>query len=258
MPDKPAIHQSTLAMLYKCPKQYEFRYIQGLIRLPGVAMVTGTGVHRAVEADLSHKIEAGELLPDEAVADMARDAVVAEWERGVEVNEAKEGTPDEAKAGAIDRAVSLASLHHGVLAPSLEPISVERRWKLDLEGYPYDLAGTIDIEEPHALRDTKTAAKSPAKTAADDSLQLTAYAVAIKYCNGALPSRLCLDHLVSLKTPKIVTLETTRTERHVELFLRRLEVAMRQLEAGVFPPTDPSNWWCGPRWCGFFKECPYV
>jgi len=245
-------------MLYRCPYQYEQRYIKGAIRLPGVAMITGTGVHRAVEADLSHKIEAGELLAAEAVADLARDAVVAEWDRGVEVNVDRDGTPDEAKAGAIDRAVSLASLHHSDLAPSLEPISVERRWKLDLEGYPYDLAGMIDIEEADAIRDTKTAARSPAKTAADDSLQLTTYAVAIKYCNGVLPSRLCLDHLVSLKTPKVVTLETTRTERHVELFLRRLEVAMRQLEAGVFPPTDPSNWWCGERFCGYYADCPYV
>ena len=256
---RPALHQSSLAMLYRCPKQYEFRHIDGVIDPPGVAAAVGTGVHCAVDADLTHKINEGALLPDDAIADTARDGLNAVWEQGVVLG------PDEREAGdaatrgaAVDRAVALAGLHHGTVAPGLNPTHVEREWRLTLEGYPYDLAGRMDIVEPDAIRDTKTSAKSPSKGMADTSLQLTTYAVAARFTDGELPPHLYLDYLVSLKTPKAVTLGTTRDDEDVAIFLRRLDIAMRQLGAGVFPPCNPCEWWCSPRWCGYWDKCPYV
>lgn len=256
---KPAIHQSSLAMLYRCPRQYEFRYVEGLRLPPNAFAAAGTAVHEAVRRNLAERMEHERLLEPDVVEGIAADRFLALWQEGVELSqEEREQGKAAVRERFLRRSTGLSLLHHAELAPGIEPTALEREWRLELQGYPYDLAGRMDIEEENSLRDTKTASRKPRQQQADESLQLTTYALAKLYTGGALPEGLYLDYLVDTKTPQAVVLQTTRTEWDVTLFLRRLEVAMRQLEAGVFPPTDPSNWWCSPRWCGYHERCPYV
>ena len=59
------------------------------------------------------------------------------------------------------------------------------------------------------------------------------------------------------KTPVVKQLDSTRSEEDFKVLLRRIEVATKALEKGVFVPAQTTDWWCNERWCGYAKTCPY-
>lgn len=261
-PKKPHLSPSQLTMLSRCPKQFEFRYVEGLRIPPGVAQIVGTASHRSVEKNLKSKIDTGLLLPDEEVEQIAADALVAEW-AGQEPkldDEEKEQGVDKTLGDAKDQAVQLARVHHKELAPSLKPTHVERFFRLELKGFPYDMIGYIDVQEgSDAVRDTKTTGKSPSQQDADGSIQLTTYGLAVKASDGKAPAKYTLDGLVKGRKGgvSLAIAETQRTEGDFRSLLHRVELAAKIIERGAFYPTDPTNWWCSARWCGYWDRCEF-
>lgn len=257
---KPQLHVSGLMMLAKCGEQFRRRYIEGEIIPPGVAMIVGTATHRSIRANLQAKIESGRLLGVEATKDIARDALRDEWDKGVWLQDEERTRPKATQGEAIDKAVRLSGTHAQRLAPALKPTHVERKWTVELPGYPMDLVGEIDIQEAHlSVRDTKTSAKSPSADAADRSEQLTMYALAVKTIDHEAPEYVALDYLVDLKSgTKIKTVMSSRAVEDFEPLLRRVENAARVIESGSFVPARPDDWWCNPKWCGFYSSCPFV
>jgi len=257
---KKQLHQSALSMLERCGMQFYYRYCENLVIPPAVAMVTGTGTHRSIEADLIKKIETGKLEDLDRLADVAAQAVKAEFEKGVVIDDEDKGRPILAvRDDSIRAAQRLGALHHGSLAPTLQPIpgGVERKWVLELDGYPMDLAGTIDLQEKDAVRDAKTSKKTKNQKEADDSEQLTMYALAVKVIDGKAPDHLYLDNLVDLKEPKLAVFPTTRNDEDMQVLLRRVERATEVIEAGKFMPCNSTEWMCSPKWCGYFARCPF-
>lgn len=259
---KPQLHVSALQMLYKCGIQFEYRYIKNITMAPGFAAVIGQAAHESVRKNLKAKITGGALLPGEEVASIARDDLVRRWREGVLLN--KDDPPAERAEGeAIDGAVKFAMLHHDDVAPFLKPEVVEEPWVLELGGFPFDMAGTLDIREKllrrRRIRDTKSTRRSPQQTWADTSEQLTLYSLAEKFVNGTPPGEVVLDYLVlQKKGVKYVELSSQRTEADIDMQFRRIEKAAETIEAGVFTPTDPQNWQCSEKWCGYWKMCPYA
>lgn len=257
------LHVSGLLTMSKCGIQFEKRYIQGLRVPSSVAAAVGTAVDRSVRADLRSKIDMDALLSEEQVADVARDALVEEWSNGVEANEedADEGLTA-SRDEAIDKSVDLAVFHRAIVAPGLRPTHVARGWTLDVDGLDIQLAGEIDIQEGHhSIRDTKTTAKSPTKTLADTSLQLTTYALAVRQHDKVIPETVALDYLV--RTPKrhdlkLVQLESTRTDASFGPLLERVHQAQLQIESGIFTPAPPDSWQCSRKYCPFFEKCKFA
>jgi hypothetical protein len=246
-------------MLDRCQMQFCYRRVENLIIPPAVAMVIGTGTHRAVEANMRHKITSGGAMEArDRLDDVAAATIKEEFRKGVKVEDDDGPGPlVDIRDAAIKTAQDLHGLHYDQLAPRLEPIHVERKWVLELEGYPMNLAGSIDLEEKTRIRDTKTSKRTKNQDEADSSSQLTMYALARKVLDGALPQELTLDNLVALKTPKLVVLTTTRDEQDVTILLRRIERAIEVINKGAFMPCDPTNWVCSPKWCGYFQRCPF-
>lgn len=79
MERKPHLSPSSLAMLSKCGQQYAYRYVDGLVLPPNAAIIRGKAMHKGQRATLANKISFGELLADDAVADVAADAFDGEW-----------------------------------------------------------------------------------------------------------------------------------------------------------------------------------
>lgn len=256
--EKPQLHVSALGM--KCMEAFRRRYIMGEKIPPGVRMIVGTGTHRGVDADMKHKIETGELLPLDAVTDATRDGLNAAWEReGVTLE------PEELARGmklirgeAVDKAVRLVKLHHTETAPKIKPIHAERAWSLEIAGKPFDFVGQIDIQEEGAVRDTKTSAKTPSTDCAEKSLQLKAYAMAVKALDGKIPEKVSLDYLIDNKTTKAATFDYAPDAEDFSLVLNRLDTVAYAMEKGVFVPVEPDHWCCDPKWCGYFDSCKYV
>src|SRR5207244_7327628 len=112
-----------------------------------------------------------------------------------------------------DFAVDLAEFHVQRVAPTVDPIAVERliivrprdsdleiHGTLDLIAKP---SGIMDLGATEVIRDLKTSEKSPPADAAELSQQLTYYSLIRQAEGGAMPSRVGLDHLV--RTPKTST-----------------------------------------------------
>ena len=255
---KPSLSDSALNMLYRCGQQFYYRYVEGKKIPPGIAQVIGRATHGSIHLDLQHKIDKGELRSADEVADTARDGVNGAWQEGVRLveDELKEGA-NKLKGEAVDQAVTLSVLHHDQLAPAIEPVQVERFFRLELQGYPMDLVGRIDIEEAETIRDTKTASKSPQEDEAHESDQLTIYALGKKVTTGSMPTRLYLDHLIRTKSPKVVVQETERTDADFKRIFRLIERGTEVIEKGAFMP-NPDWWGCSDRWCGYWSDtCPF-
>lgn len=246
-------------MLYTCPMRYEWRYVKGIKTPPGIALVTGTSTHAAVEKNLRNKLAKGVLLSEDEVADIARDTVHKVWDReGVLLDEDERAEGEAAVKGkTIDVAVALSRLHHQTLAPTIEPLALERTFLLTLNNFPLDLAGTIDIEEATRLRDTKTYGKTPSQGAVDRSLQLSLYGLAKRMVDGRDPDELCLDVILKNKTPQVKVFKTTRTDQDYTQLLRRVEVAARLIESGCFSPCAPDSWQCSKKFCGYYDICDF-
>jgi hypothetical protein len=142
-----------------------------------------------------------------------------------------------------------------------------------------DCAGEQDIVEevipdPNeagdlVLRDTKTSGKSPTKSLmdgnkypgiADDSDQLTTYAMASLVLDGKLPDLMALDYLVytpARHDTKYVVTKTTRNMEDINVFLNRFANAVHAYRRGIFVPAKADWWGCSQKYCGYWDMCPY-
>ena len=255
---KPNMSESAFRMLVRCGMQFYWRYIEGLVIPPGISMVVGTATDVAIDTDLTAKKDTGSLRLDDEIKDMARDALNINWQKGIRlVGDELKDSQKKLKGEAVDDAVVLATMHHKELAPTMDPIAIQRFWKLELDNYPYDLTGRIDIEEPDKTRDVKTSAKSPTWNEAHKSRQLTIYSLARKVTTGLGWKNLSLDYLIRTKTPKHIVLETQREEADFQGFYRLYERAMFVIEKGAFMPNT-DGWHCSDRYCGYWdSKCPF-
>lgn len=257
MNPRPQLHATALNI--QCGEAFRRRYLEGEIIPPGVAALVGSATDRAVTKNLQHKIETTGLLDVAEVADVARDSLEYGWQSGVKLDadEARLGLA-KVKGQAADKAVRLAVLHATQKAPSIDPTHLQRRWSLELRGYPVDLVGTLDIQESGTVRDTKTSGKAPAEDAAQTSIQLTAYHLAVKVLDGKPPETVALDYLIDTKTPRALTLVSTRDGEDYQALLNRVEMIARAIETGTFLPVSPDHWMCCAKWCGYWDSCRYA
>lgn len=255
---KPQLHATSLNM--KCMEAFRRRYVENEIIPPGIAAIVGTATDKSVTKNLGHKIETKTLLSLEEVADTARDGLNQAWEGGVRLDpeDAAKGIKV-AKGDAVDKAVRLSILHAKAKAPVLQPTAVQRKWMLELNGYPFDLVGTMDIQEgAESIRDTKTSGKTPQEDVAQRSIQLATYSMAAWKIDGAAPKKTYLDYLIDNKTPVAKTFEAEKTVDDYQKVLNRVEVFASALEKGVFVPVEPEHWCCSARFCGYWDSCRYA
>jgi len=250
-----------IRMLMKCPKQYEHRYINGAIKPPGIALIRGSATHKGVELNMKNKLETGELLPLSVVQDAARDSVATKIEsEGIRlVGDEKTIGKKKIKGQLIDESIGLSETHYVECAPKIEPVAVESEGELKTGVRP--IRYRIDIVTENGIKETKTGARTPPRDRADLDDQLTMYSLVYYARHGKMPEDLSMDFLLLPSTKlgyRSLTQETTRTKAQLESFLLRVETAVKLLDSGVFMPTDRSNWWCSPKWCGYYEDCPYV
>lgn len=270
MDEKPQLHVSMLNTMSRCGIQFQRRYGARFgiwhteeIIPPSIALVTGISCHEAIEKNLTHKLDTGSLLPLLEAQEVARDSVT----RATSMSEITL-SEDEAKdvggtiSKTIDTAVKLVSLHHVEIAPEIEPEAIEKPFVIEMEHYPVDLGGKIDVVEVGGnIRDTKTAGRTPAPTAVK-SLQMAMYSQAQKVLTGEFPEKVSLDFLVKTKKPKAVILEAIPHAGWIQPLFRRIERAVEIIDAvkdgkQALTPANPDDWACSGRYCGYSSTCPY-
>lgn len=276
---KPQLHQSHLGVLYRCGHKFERIYLLGEREPPTTPLVIGTATHAAIAINLQNKIDKGTLLTREAVQDLSRDAFIKAWQEmpimlnEEEISEGLKKTKDTCQ----DTTIDLATEHHYSIAPKLKPKHVERKWVLVAQGYPFDMAGTIDIDEeqefdfekgiylPKAvirIRDTKTKGKNMGQREVDTSEQYSFYHFAKYMMDGVMADYVIQDNLIKPTKKRkafAISYTSTRTKDDHEVVKNRFAQACSIIEKQAFTPANPSDWWCSKSFCGFAANgsCKY-
>jgi len=270
-PIKPQLHQSHLSMLYHCGIKFERIVLKGDKEPPPTHLIVGEATHRAIAKNLTNKIERGTLLSKEVMQDMAHDEFIKTWESNPVVLNDEEVSQGfgKTKDNAQDMTIALTTEHHYMIAPRIFPKAVERKWVLEAVDYPFDIAGTIDVDEEldfdfkagvflpkkiTRIRDTKTRKTNLGQKEVDSSEQYTLYAMAKFYIDGVMPDKVIQDNLVKptkTRPAYAISYESTRTKEDFAVMHRRFEQACRIIEKGAFTPASTSDWWCSKDFCGF-------
>lgn len=271
---------SQVQMFQRCPKQWKFRYVDGLKRPPNKAMATGTGIHEGLEFNSKVKIETGE---DANMTELLDVTAQKHDEAFIEVEDALPGEADKLK----DENVEIARFYRRVQAPHIQPLQAEQSFTLvvpsDDRGDYLPVIGYIDssamvpdtrpgptVGRPvKALEDYKRPVRNK-KTQADVdvSLQLSLYDYVQSFLPEPLPTVIGLRNLGfngpksrAADGPGPYTSPVYRTQAMMEPQARAMRhqrsmETVRQVQllsqTGLFPPTDDMRV-CS--WCGYKDIC---
>ncbi|MFH1953134.1 MAG: PD-(D/E)XK nuclease family protein [Pseudomonadota bacterium] len=258
-----AIHQSSLNMALRCGEQFRRRYIEGERIPPGVAAGRGTGIHKANEINLKQKIASKKDMPLSDLQDAARDGYVNAFKNGVYIP--KDKLPEKKKLLNIglNDTIRCTNIYRVLVAESIRPISIEEPFNLDV-GLALPLAGTMDYQEKPEVGDLKsTATKWPADRI-DKEIQPVLYSYVHEKTQGVRP--VFKYHVLIARRNKdgdptseeYQPLEKKPTDNDYKALFAKLQIFINMLKAGIFVPANPTSWWCGQSWCGYWYTCPYV
>lgn len=237
------ISASQILMFLKCPKQYEFRYIDGIKSPPKGSMTRGSAFHHATGKNYEQKIES---MQDLRVNDV-EDIFSTEWER---LKPDTEFLPDEKPEKLKDDGVRMIDMYHGTVANIIQPIAVERKIEVEVNGQ--SLVGYIDLETKDCLHETKTSGKTPSEVMPAHLLQMAVYSLDTK------AKKFQADYVIPLtKEVKIQSFTKSLEDLPVARLHKYIAAFSDALIRGSFPPTDPGNWACSEKWCGYWNRCEY-
>ena len=244
--DMTTISFSGASTYLKCGKQYFFRYVEGRKDVPGIALIEGSSHHTALEKNNLHKKVKGKDLK----AGVLTDTFVNELRTRVKAEE-RVNWQDENEGKLIKRAKVWHTDYIRKYAPKINPIMVEEKFEIPVkvEGVEFKLKGVIDLGLKSKVLDYKTLARAKNQYDTNQDLQLTLYAYAAK--------KMKVGFIQFLKTanPQVGVIESSRTLAQMEWALKVVKEVVLSIRAGAFPMTQPTNWWCSSRFCGYWKLC---
>lgn len=253
--------QSSILTYVRCGEQYRRRYIEKHIRPPGVRMLRGTGVHAGAKHNFRQKIESHEDLKSQDIIDYSIATFDGRFkEQGVTL------APDEKSRGQgivvgeeRDRTYRLSELYADKFAPAIQPVSVEQTIEAEFPSKGFKLHGTTDLKDTREIIiDLKSSVRKRSKGEQHKDFQLTMYAALDFTLHKKMPAGCELVVLVDKKSgAEVQTLSTTRTVQDFAAWFRYIEAVHDGILKGVFPPTNKANWWCSPKWCGYWADCQY-
>jgi hypothetical protein len=232
-------------MYLRCPRQYEFRYVQDLKIPPGLALVGGSSVHTALEGNYTKKLKTQEDIALDEFVGIFRDTFDEKRDEMV-------STPREEVSTYTQNTERCLEIYHEGYAPQIMPDKVELELTAKVDGT--EILGYLDlITDTQIVVDHKTSSKSPYHDVADKSPQLSMYEWLCME-NGIETAGLRLDYLVAKKEPCIVQLETERQLEDLDFVVRMMGDVIKGIEKEVFPP-NPTSFLCSPKYCGYWERC---
>jgi PD-(D/E)XK nuclease superfamily len=265
---------SSANMLQVCPEQYRQRYILGKKERPGAALVLGSAFHNTVEFNWRQKVTSFQDLP---VAELETYYGDVGWPQSVE-DHGKNGDIvwDDGKPDALrSKGAEMLKIYQEQAAPAVQPVEVEAKHSVPLDGTPLDLLGYIDLTAgmvvehdtsstvvPAVTIDMKTAKQKTSKLKPQWRLQGRVYQL-------FSPLPVHWHVITKAKEPTVWTPkeEEGLTQPYVEeqnAHTRRHLAQLAQLANHFYAtigPDDPwptlgtgHDWRCD--WCGYRPGCP--
>jgi hypothetical protein len=256
---KGVLSPSQFGMYKRCARQYEYAYVKGLRRPPGIAMLKGTAIHKGAEVVHKHTIATGQRMTMEAAVQEVAD----EFEEGLE----KVEKDPEVNVGAVkDRTLANFRIYYVQAVPLIRPVAAEKTFAAKIGTVP--MRGVIDlidrvpgevvlgVDDPdnpplvEVVSDLKTTTKKWSDQMVDYSVQMTIYALVEN------TPRIRIDLLVDQKSgTKYVPIRALRSTREKQVIVEDVEEMANLVKKGIFPRCLPDSYVCTPRFCGYYAEC---
>lgn len=244
------ISQSRIAMYLKCPRQYYYRYCEGLISPPGAALTLGSSFHGALRVNYEQKVGSHEDLP---VSDVL-DAFSTEFDhRRHETLWFPEDDPGKIK----DSGVAILDHYQGNAAPAIQPVCVETRfeaemtWLAEEQPKAVKLKGRLDlIDDSQVVVENKTTSRKPYRVQQAHVIQSTCYVAGAMQQYGQAR----VDYVVNKKIPEIVSFAIQVDQRKIMFFTNLVASVVESMEAELWIPNR-DHFLCSERWCGYWDLC---
>jgi hypothetical protein len=179
-----------------CPEQFRQRRILGKKERPGAALVVGDAHHKTIETNMRQKTDSHQDLTLDDMKDAYSDA----WKTSVEQ---KGGLFEIAwgddKPNTLQKTgLELVTEYHKEVAPRIQPIQVEQKITVDIDGLPVPVIGYIDLETDNVIVENKTAKAAKKRPDNDWLMQARVYQKAVnKPVSWTVAAK--------LKTPRVLT-----------------------------------------------------
>jgi len=258
-----SIHQSTLNMALRCGEQFRRRYIEGEIIPPSIAAGRGTAVHKANEVNLKYKVIKKADLPLGDLQDAARDAYVETFSAGVWLPKEERSAKTRLLNDGLNDALRCIKVYRKKVAPKINPIAIEQPFMIDV-GLDLPLAGRMDYQEEPVVGDLKTASVKWQNGRISQEIQPVFYSFVHERERGVRPK--FQYHILVARRGKdgnptseeYQPLEYKPTDKAYKALFAKLQLFIQMLKSGIFPPSNPTAWWCNEKWCGYWHTCRYM
>lgn len=261
---KGVLSPSGFGTYKKCARQFQYAYVDGMRKPPGVAMIKGIAIHHGAEVTHKHTIEHGIPL---GILE-ATQAVADDWDKGsAGIEDWKENDGSTVDPGKVkDAAIENFRAYYRCAVPLIKPLAAEKPFACKVGTVPmrgvidlidqvpgeYDLDDDPELPPPliKVVADLKTTKKKWTQQKLDYDNQMTIYSIVEKTDNVRV------DLLLDLKSgAKYAPMRTLRSLSDKRLLVEDVEETVDCIKKGIFPRCDPTDWCCTPKWCGFFAIC---
>lgn len=254
---------SSLAMLRRCPRQFQERYLKGRKERPAESPVIGTAVHAALERNFRQKIASHEDLPTVELIDWYDDAgfeatLVGEQEKtGYEIHW------DTDEDSARGRGRKMLGEYRNSVAPRIQPLSVEGSVSVDF-GLAVPVVGRYDLLRDQSTIDWKTG-KSKVSTPKESwRIQAAVYEEAtgrpIEFHSISATAKGTVSIVTPLESEPLLVAPSASERAEMRRTLAAVSAEaclyMELLGADAPWPTHGRfhTWACD--YCGFRRDCP--
>ena len=243
------ISHSQLSMWQKCPRQWEYAYVEKIKTPPSGPLIEGSCYHGVLEENFKQKITSKEDIPVEMCLDIFSDM----WER--EILSSGDVDWGNSNPGAIkDQGCDLIDAYMRSTAPSVQPIEVERMYSSRVGATEFVCRVDL-IDTMKKVIDHKTSSRAYTQDGIDKDIQAGATAFVL---NRPIIYR---NHVaIKQKSPRIQILETARLWPDIRWWLDMATGILEQMMTGIAPPRpytarSDDGWYCSERFCGYFEMC---
>lgn len=252
----------------RCSLQHYWRYDRGIKIPPKGILTQAKCIHSAVELNFKQKIDTFLDLPTSDVLDCF----------STEFDERKHITAwykDEKPSDYKDEGINLLGGYQKTISPTIQPSHVEHKFEIHFDNFDIPLIGRIDLIHSGQIADQKCTTKAPSVIAQEvqDSLQLTAYALAYRAEFNKPEKAVSIIALFRPKKAKeqlshpfmkkphddktahIETFSATRDKNSINRYLKLMAHVKNAIENNIYFPRNPSSWECSEHYCGFYQIC---
>jgi hypothetical protein len=148
------LSQSSIGMLYRCPRQFQHRYLRGEKERPGGNLIIGGFFHSTLEWNYAQKISSHRDQPLSDAVQYLHDVAVPEIleKEGGEDWIAWDTNLEDARSDAT----RITSAYYRTVVPRIQPTKVEEKFAIEVPEVEVPVIGYVDVQDEGRVIDTKT------------------------------------------------------------------------------------------------------